>query len=254
MDEASLKRLKDHMGFDAWCGRTNLKEALFVKNYFIGSKTIPTLQLHRQVPTSVEGIPHSIHSIWRSPDGDPEALLRYDVYECDSHLASHEFLVRYYGQFQSADVHRQDDIRVGDIAFMSQGGQALVFVRANLMIFLASAGHTYAPIVDIARCLDATLTDKPIISAEVASRTVARLSVAQATLQKGEETPIQLEMERAVVQPHYYKYFCSTGEIFIKQGQLTYHATIEGNPLINAYVIEETGCTAHQQLRIAVSP
>jgi hypothetical protein len=254
VDNECLKQVKERIDFDAWCGRNSLNESLFIHKFFIAASCIKNWQLHRQVPIDVAGMPHCIQSMWRNPEGDPEALLRFDIYECDSHTAAHEFLVHFISEFQSAEVYRSDDGSVGDVMFVPKAGQALIFIRGNLLVFLANAGRSHASLTEIARDLDEKFTVKAISSDLEAAGHILGLSLAESTLSKGTVAPLKLELEKHGDQPFYYKFFCSIGEVFIKQGRLSYQAAIVGEPTIDVYVTGETGFFEHQQLRLTVTP
>lgn len=252
MDKESLKRVKERIDFDAWCGRNALHESLFIHKYFITSGSIKNWQLHRQLPIDVAGMPRFIQSMWRNPQGDPEALLRYDIYECDSHMAAHEFLVQFVGQFQTAEVYRREDLSVGDVVFIPKTEQAVLFIRANIFVFLADAGRTRAPLIEIARDIDEDFIVKPTNSALAAASHALRLSFAENTLPEGGLTPVKLELEPHGDQVFYYRIFCSEGEVLVKKGQLSYQAAVEGSPTIDVYATGETGGFAHQQLKLTV--
>lgn len=253
MDQECLKRVKDRIDFDAWCGRNALHENLFIHKFFITAGYIKNWQLHRQIPIDVAGMPHCIQTMWRNPQGDPEALLRFDIYECDTHMAAHEFLVQFVGQFQTAEIYRREDLSVGDVVFLPKTEQVVLFIRANLFVFLADAGHTRAPLIEIARDIDEDFIVKPTSSALAATSHELRLSLLESTLPEGGVIPVKLELEEQGDQAFYYRIFCSEGEVLVKKGQLTYHAAIEGSATIDVYATGETGGFAHQQLKLTVT-
>lgn len=253
MDKEGLKRIKQKIEYDKWCGRSALSESLFVYKYFLTAGSIESWQLHRQRPIDVAGLPHCIQSMWRDPNGDPEVLLRVDIYECDSHTAAHEFLVHFVSQFQTAEVYRRDDVGIGDVVFIPKSEQAVLFIRANLLVFLADAGRIRAPLIKLARDFDGELVDRPARSALAATSHELRISVVESTLREGGVTPVKLEIEGRGTQAFYYRMFCSSGEMLIKQGQLSFQASVEGSPTIDVYATGEAGGVAHQQLSLTVS-
>lgn len=253
MDKECLKRIKHKIEYDTWCGRSTLSESLFIYKYFMTASDIENWQLHRQRPIDVSGLPHCIQSMWRDPNGDPEVLLRVDIYECDSHMAAHEFLVHFVSQFQTTEVYRRDDVRIGDVVFIPISEQAVLFIRANLLVFLADAGRTRAPLIKLARDFDDALIDKPDRSALAAASHALRISVVENTLHEGGVIPVKLEIEERGEQAFYYRIFCSSGEMLIKQGQLSFQASVEGSPTIDIYATGEAGGIAHQQLNLTVT-
>ncbi len=253
MDKECLKRVKKRIDFDAWCGRNTLNESFFIYKYFITASCIKNWRLHRQRPITVAEMPRCIQSMWRNPQGAPDALLRFDIYECDSHNAAHEFLVQFITQFQTAEIYRRDDISVGDVMFIPKSEQAVLFVRANLLVFIADVGNTRAPLTEIARDLDEGFIVKPAGSLLSATSHALRLSLGESALPKGSVTPVKLELEGRVDQDFYFRIFCSEGEIFVKKDKLYYQAKIKGSPTLNVYATGNAGGFAHQQMKLTVT-
>ena len=86
-------------------------------------------------------MPRSTHSIWQRREGDPDALLRIDVYECDSRDDAHQFLLRLLGEIETPLVQLRDELEVGDVAFADLQDAVILFARANLAVRVANAGR-----------------------------------------------------------------------------------------------------------------
>ena len=95
-----------------------------------------------------------VESIWQI-DGDPECLIKIEVFSCTSTDATHRHLLNLLGTIQSGDVIRETDRnRIGDVAF-SLHDTLHIFTRENVVVLLRNAGRHVASIRRISERVDA---------------------------------------------------------------------------------------------------
>jgi hypothetical protein len=95
-----------------------------------------------------------VQTIWQI-DGDPECLIKIDVFSCTSTDATHSHLLNLLGTIQSGDVIRDTDrTRIGDLAF-SLHDTLHVFTRDNVVVLIRNAGRHVASVRRISERVDA---------------------------------------------------------------------------------------------------
>ena len=149
-----LEQLKRFHEYERWRGRNRLPENLFVWRLLLEGSELPGWRTRRVQPITAPRMPRSTHSIWQRREGDPDALLRIDVYECDSRDDAHQFLLRLLGEIETPLVQLRDELEVGDVAFADPQDAVILFARANLAVRVANAGRSVIPVRAVAEQLD----------------------------------------------------------------------------------------------------
>jgi len=224
MDEDTVQALKAEHGFAEWADRNTLPEGLFFRNFFLSESLLEGWRLLRATPIRMPGAPPLVQSLWTPEAGPAEAVLRLDVYECDSRRTAHELLIRLVGQFQAAPVNRRDELGVGDVNFTPLGDGGIVFSRGNLVLSLGRAGTAPVPVLEVARQLDRTLTERPVPPGAAARRARAAGRVRLAR-QGGRRV---LEMESPEAESQSYKIFTPGGDVRAEGDRLVYEPVREG--------------------------
>jgi hypothetical protein len=247
MDEEAIRSIKQAHGFEEWAGRTTLPVNLFIRHFFLSESVLDGWRLLRATPIDVAGAPRLVQSLWAPEAGSAEALLRLDVYECDSRPAAHELLIRLVGQFQTSVVTRRDEVGVGDVNFTPLGEGGVIFSRGNLVLVLSRAGTASLPILDIARQVDERLTERPGGGSPRARRAAPAAAIR---LARGESTgPREVELEaEGEAQPMYQKFFSSSGDLRVEGDRLIYDPTGAGPPEIEVYSIDPQGNADRQRV------
>ena len=155
-----LEQLKRFHEYERWRGRNRLPENLFVWRLLLEGSELPGWRTRRVQPITAPRMPRSTHSIWQRREGDPDALLRIDVYECDSRDDA-QFLLRLLGEIETPLVQLRDELEVGDVAF-ADPQDAVIFARANLAVRVANAGRSVIPVRAVAEQLDGHVSAKPV--------------------------------------------------------------------------------------------
>ena len=157
-----LEQLKRFHEYERWRGRNRLPENLFVWRLLLEGSELPGWRTRRVQPITAPRMPRSTHSIWQRREGDPDALLRIDVYECDSRDDAHQFLLRLLGEIETPLVQLRDELEVGDVAFADPQDAVILFARANLAVRVANAGRSVIPVRAVAEQLDGHVSAKPV--------------------------------------------------------------------------------------------
>lgn len=254
MDTELLDHLKQRHAYESWRDRNTLGENLFVWQFFLSGNELPDWQAHRIQRIDAAGWPPSIQSIWRRAESRTEMLLRVDVYECSSRSAAHAFLVRLLGEFQSALIARQPEAIAGDVAFAdpTSTSAGILFARANLVVLIQNAGRDLVSVDGIARRFDGDLISHPETEGGKVVPEIRRFEAS------GAEAPVEgavrLELEAAdpLERPLWYKFFSSSGEVFLAQGRLSYRAGPAGSHEVTAYAINADGGAARRRLQVDV--
>jgi hypothetical protein len=247
MDDEALRSIKTAHGFEEWAGRTTLPVNLFIRHFFISESILEGWRLLRATPIQIPGSPQLVQSLWVPEAGPAEALLRLDVYECDSRRAAHELLIRLIGEFQSSVVTRRDEVGIGDVNFTPLGEGGVVFSRGNLVLSLGRAGTAPLPVMEIAKLVDERLTERPEGAAPRARPTARAVT---ASLEAGESAgPRVLRVEPSPEdQPKYQKIFSASGDVRVEGDQLIYEPTRAGPPEIEVFSIDPQGHADRQRV------
>lgn len=247
MDDEALRSIKTAHGFEEWAGRTTLPVNLFIRHFFVSDAMLEGWRLLRATPIQLPGAPPLVQSLWAPEAGPAEALLRLDVYECDSRRAAHELLIRLIGEFQSSVVTRRDETGVGDVNFTPLGEGGVVFSRGNLVLSLGRAGTAPLPVMEIAREVDERLTERPEGGAPRAGATARAAPASVAT--DDSAGPRVLRVENAPEQrPMYQKIFSASGDLRVEGDELIYEPTRAGPPEIEVYSIDPQGHADRQRV------
>jgi hypothetical protein len=223
MDDQQLDYLKQRHAYETWRDRNTLEENLFIWRFFLSGDEFPGWHAHRIQPMASSQWPPHIKSIWQRPGGKKEELLSVDVYECESRIAAHEFLLQLLDQFMSPLVQRREEIEVGDVAFAGPEDTQILFARANLVLSLGNAGSDLIPVSDIARQFDEQLINRPKTTG---LRVISEILPPDFTLlQDGVNAPLAVGPLGPPELKRWYKIFSRSGEVYQERGQLVYRST-----------------------------
>jgi hypothetical protein len=215
-------------------------------------KEFPNWQAHRIQSVTQAGWPPLIQSIWKPLSGGTETLLRLDVYQCNSPDAAQDFLLRLLGHFQSPQIARHKDSIVGDVALAPAGETALVFARANLVVFIANAGSKLVPVRDVARRLDEELTSEP---ATTVNKTLPSLSLSWGVVtpfQAGTAVPLQLHAADPLEKPLWYKIHTRLGELVLESGHPIYRPISPGQDQLTVFAFSADHRVVRQEWSLDV--
>ncbi|MCY7277769.1 MAG: hypothetical protein LH702_29535 [Phormidesmis sp. CAN_BIN44] len=233
-----LDFLKQRFEYEAWRGRKTLEQNLFIWKFMLSGSEFPGWQAAFIQPLEIPEFPPFIQSIWQRLAAEPGALLRVDVYECDSLLAAHEFLLQLLDTFQSPLIQRQIDSPIGDVAFAPPGDVGIIFARANLVVSIHNADQTLIPIAEIAQQFDHYLSSRPEISSIRSNSGSSEVSLSV------EDSPIGTLVSLAVGalaeagRSQWYKFFYPTGEILRQGEQLKYRLAAINSPEFIVFPID----------------
>ena len=236
MDNQQLDYLKKRHAYEAWRGCNTLEENLFIWKFFLSANEFPGWRAHRIQPEESAGWPPYIKSIWQRPEGETEELLSADIFECESRIAAHEFLVQLLGEFMSPLVQRREEIEVGDVAFAGPEDTMILFVRANVVISMGNAGSDLVPISEIARQFDRKLfSRRETTGLRVISEILPPNFIV---LQDSVSAPLSVEPFGLLESRRWHKLFSRSGEIYQEGGRLIYRSTSAGPHEVTVFSID----------------
>lgn len=249
MQPEELERLKQEHGYEAWGGRTTLEENLFIWRLFLVGDELPDWQAHRLRPIETEDGPSVIQSFWRPRAEAGDVFLRVDVYESDSRLAAHEFLLQHLGTFQSAMLTRDDKEPVGDVSFATPERYCVLFSRANVVVVLRNAGRDLSPVGEIAQDFDGYLVQRPEVDTEKVAPRIDDFAFADKEPKPGVSMPLRLDAADPLERPLMYKFYSSSGELLLEDKRLMYRAASAGPQEITVFAVNENRGAARRELR-----
>lgn len=249
MEPEELERLKHEHGFDAWGGRTTLEENLFIWRFFLVGDEFPDWKAHRLRPIETETGPSVIQSFWRPKETDGDVFLRMDVYESESRIAAHEFLLHHLGTFQSPMLTRDDKEPVGDVSFATSERYCVVLSRANVVIVLRNAGKDLIPVSGVAQDLDRHLVQRPAVDTEKVAPRIDDFAFADREPKPGVSMPLRLDAADPLERPLMYKFYSSSGEVLLEENRLVYRAASTGPQEITVFAVNENRGAASLILR-----
>lgn len=252
MNEQLLDQLKQRHFYQEWRGATTLEENLFIWQFFLSGNELPGWQAHRIRPVATEGRPSSIQSIWQRAEGGTEELLSVDVFECASRTTAHEYLLRLLGEFQSSEMARQKQTRIGDVAFAAPEDTTILSARGNIIVLVRNAGRNLAPITEIASQFDRDLASRPETEEGKVVPDIVRFQSIARELQVGVSTPLEVEAVDPLERPLWYKFFSSHGEVLLEEGSLVYRPGSSGSQGVTVFAINANRGAASQELQFNV--
>lgn len=247
-------QLEDHLKrrheFEGWRGRNTMAENLLVWRFFLsGSEFIGWEPLRIQSAGTPGGQP-GFQSTWKRPGGGPDALLRLDVFECNSRLAAHEFLIQVLGEFESPLLARDGKTDVGDVAFGIPGGRSIVFARANLVISVRNAGRELIPVTELARELDHDLASRPKMGATEVVPAIHRFSAGRTEISVSGTVSLELEASDPLGRALWFKFFSSSGKVVLEEGRPVYQPEVPGPQEITVFAINANRGAASLTLEV----
>ncbi len=245
-----LDRLKQHHGYEEWCGTNTLGENLFIWKLFLSGNEFPGWQAYRIRPVEVPGWPPSTQSVWQRPGGGRDQRFRVDLFECASRIAAHEFLVERLGEFQTTLVARQEQAAVGDVAFAVPEDKDILFARGNVVLLVRNAGRDLVPITGIARLFDQDLASRPETPGAKVVPEIQRFHSAATDLKVGVSAPLDVQASDPLDRPLWYKFSSHSGEVLLEEGHLTYRPASPGPQAITVFAINANRGAARQELQL----
>jgi hypothetical protein len=222
MDSTQLNALKQRHAYETWREFNTLQENLFIWKFFLSGNEFPGWRMHRtQVVEPEESQPY-IKSTWQRSQGDKEELINVDIFERESRLAAHEFLLQLLGEFMSPLIKRREDLEIGDVAFAVPEDTMIIFARANLAISMGNAGSDLVLISKIARQFDQKLIALP---ERAGLRVISEILPPDfIVLPDQVSAPLAIEPFSSLSSNRWHKLFSHPGEIQKESGQLIYRS------------------------------
>jgi hypothetical protein len=245
-----LDELKRRYAYEAWQGTNALSENLFIRGLFLIGNELPGWRAHRIQDVPAAEWPPMIQSIWIPTGSATEALCSLVIFECASRAEAHGVLLRALGEFQSPQVQRRPQAPIGDVAFAAQGGGAMAFARANVVVLVRDAGRGRAPIAEIAEDFDGDLVRRPALEGVTVVPEIRRFEAAAREIRVGGRVPLEVEAADPLGRSLWYKFFSSPGEVRREDDRLVYQADSAGPQEIAVYAINGNRGAASRQVQL----
>ncbi len=216
--------------FAAWSGANHLPSELYVAGFTPSALALAGFTRHAGRRLDHPSWPPGTRSIWRRADGGAEALLAVDTWEAPSREDAHATLVAVLEQFESPEVARRPESRLGDVAFGGAGEAVALFARGNLVVFARRAGADPVPAWGAAEAFDEVLVARPPDAGRPASLRVPAAALGR-RLATGDATP--LEHEPAAGE--WLRIFTTTGVVSRERGDVVYRHLEERAPEVTVY-------------------
>jgi hypothetical protein len=252
MDNSTIDPLKQRYNYEAWRDRNTLGENLLIWKNSLDGIEFPGWKLIRMQEIQTPGWPPAIQSVWRSTESETNALMIVSIYETSSRNEAHEFLMQLLGEFQSPEVTRLEEGKIGDVAFAPPGDTAILFARANVVALMQNGGSRIVPLTELAIWLDKILSGPPEpVQGQVAPQ-VQRFSPLAEELKAGVGIPFNVEAVDPLGRPVWYMLFSPNGVFHLESGRPVYRPTTAGTHRVTLYAINPNRGVAHQEISISV--
>ena len=252
MDQNLMKLLMQRHSYEEWRGTNNMKENLFIWKFFLAGDELPEWEPLRIQPMEHPVQQLCIQSMWKLKDGNENTLLRLDIYECSSRQDAHKFLLQLLGEFQSPEVERRKDIKLGDVVFMGKQDTMLLFARANLVVMLRNAGRQLIGMKETSSIIDKELCTEPDIDIKKVAPEIRRFHLPEKELQVGVSSPLEIEAAEPLDRPILYKFYSNNGEVLLSEKRLVYRPDVAGMNQIRVSAINSNRGVAVSTLNINV--
>jgi hypothetical protein len=153
MQASERERLKERHRYSDWAGQTAAPSDRPVRKFMFTGDDFPGYRLERTERRELPQHPPRVSSFWRRADTD--AVVRVDLFECESVDAAHEYLIEALGEFESAAIGRRTDATFGDVAFGTDS--VALFARGNVVILVRKATPQTDSVTGIAQAIDAKI-------------------------------------------------------------------------------------------------
>ncbi len=256
-----IETLKEHVGFTRWCGRNAMPAGdVLLRGYASPSDLLPGWRLLRRQQFSARRLPSVERSVWQRENGDVGSTMKFNIYECSSRTAAHEFLVARLAQATSINAYGSGSIEtLGDVLFASRSGLSLFFARANMVAFVAVIGGGDLPAGELAAVLDERLASRPqgpaLVSAAASRVRLSRRPEGERDTPPHGARRVKLCFECSAVEPEAVlapdlKFFCDSGR-FVggAAGQLEVEAP-GSEVVVDAYLMGEGGAVHSQSIKL----
>ncbi|HBB87189.1 MAG TPA: hypothetical protein DC047_06205 [Blastocatellia bacterium] len=154
-DAILLDFARQHYKFETWSDSDPVWQSLSIPNPSAEKKLFSGWELvsppqHPKIINVLE----VTQAVWRSLEKDTEALIRLDLFRCQTWSEARLFALQRLARFQELNVQRLVTPALGDIAFVESGEVSVLFVRSEHVIMMRSVGRVRFPVTEIAFMID----------------------------------------------------------------------------------------------------
>jgi hypothetical protein len=178
-----------------------------------------------------------LRTVWVDP-GDDSRVVLIDAYRTSSSQRALSYLGNLARNLMRTQLSLVRKHFEGiELPFSDEVVSQTSDVRGNICLALSSLGSTKVDVREWADRLYARIQMIP--SAEQMS---LHIVVEKPNIMVGEDVAINYSLPWRLGRTGYYKFFGSSGQLFLKAGQLYFHGAIEGEAIVHGFAVE----SAHQ--------
>ena len=217
----------DAYNVSKWAGRNRLGVELFVLNFHQAELKLPAWPMREIRTFSSQGVLIE-ESTW-GQEGNRNALLSIRTYECTSATNAQRLLVGLLGQFQNPTVVERA-AGIGDVHFAPDSGGFSIFSRANMTVWVRSAGRQAVTITS-----ETSLIDKHLALVDLKQSIVA--SKPPLLIRRGGSCVV-MSADQAQANAAYCMQ-AKRGEFERTNGDVRYNARFAGVNVVSSYLRQE---------------
>lgn len=237
-----IDQIKEQYGLTQWQQESAEAPGLLIWRFFFSGWEIAGAAA-ASTRTRASGSQRTAHVTWQR-DAAPHALFTVDLFECASRDAAVETVAEVLAQFERTEFERVGSMDVGELCFVGPGGNAIVFVRGNVVIRALRADYGPVALEEAARDLDGLLAGtRPMpeaAGAEIGEGAeelfVARVQVDGVTVELL-EAPQILES----VEPVWYRFRTTAGPLSVENRRPIVAVRRAGSQRVTAEAITPHG-------------
>jgi hypothetical protein len=239
-----LNLLMKFYGYEQWQFADKASPNLFIESFPLPGQRIVGFEMFPPQLIYTTNWPRTVH--WVGKGSDQFDLIRIDGQVCSSPEEARYFLMQTLAQFQCPTLVRRDDLEIGDIAFVEEEQDAIVFAMGNVVTLVRNAGRTSLDFRRVAQAVDDALKSTPV-SVGVKLEETPSFTVASMTVSVGQPVILQPIREQTAVSP-VHKFFSESGSVIREGDNFIYQSQKSGPQTLTIFAIDQAGKTARQEL------
>ncbi len=157
-------------------------------------------------------------SYWSPQDGTQKTLLHLQLFECESRLLALDFLWQMLQEFHQPEPSLPPEYGTGEVAFADPAQTRALFLRANVIVRIASCGRKRVRVLESARDLDHYLCRPPETNSNAPDLHLTLLSSPSPNPRVGEVLPVAVRLDPPTESPLVYQFFSSQAALRLEAG------------------------------------
>jgi hypothetical protein len=150
LDETCVPRslLEERFAFLSWKEANEIGTRVYFSNFFFAHYIASSLKLAARQESQPKALTRSIHSLWQSASHGGAEPFRIDLYQVDSRRDAREKVMKLLASLSSPTLGKRDIAGLGDVTFLDDEFENIVFAAGNLVFYLRSLCTKVGPLID----------------------------------------------------------------------------------------------------------